>query len=132
MKEFARNSWRTFEFVGFYVLLGTVLGAAVEVLVPGRWIMAAFGTGRWYEVLIAALLGVPLYACGGGTIPLVSSLMGQGMAGGAALAFLVAGPATRVPPLLALATILRPAFIATYVVGLLLYSVLAGLIYGVI
>ncbi len=130
-KDFAKNSWRTLEFVGFYVLLGTLLGAAIEVLVPGRWIMAAFGNGGWVDVLLAALLGVPLYACGGGTIPLVSSLMGQGMAGGAALAFLVAGPATRVPPLLALATILRPAFILTYVIALLLYSMLVGLAYGV-
>lgn len=126
---FVRDSWKTLEFVGFYVMLGVMVGAVIEVLVPGRWIMTVFGAGGWYQLLLAALLGVPLYACGGGTIPLVRSLMDQGMAGGAVLAFLIAGPATRIPPLMALATIVRPLFVAAYVVFLILYSVLAGLVY---
>lgn len=128
-RGFVHDSWKMFEFVGFYVLLGVIAGAAIEVLVPGRWIMAVFGAGGWYQLLLAALLGVPLYACGGGTIPLVRSLMDQGMAGGAVLAFLIAGPATRIPPLMALATIVRPLIVAGYVVFLILYSVLAGLFY---
>jgi hypothetical protein len=129
-KGFAVASWATLEFVGFYVLVGILLGAAVEVLVPGRWFLLAFGTGGWQEVLLAALLGVPLYACGGGTIPLVGSLLNQGMAAGAALAFLIAGPATRITPLTALASLLRPSFIVAYVASLVLYSVLVGLLYG--
>ena len=128
-RGFAANSWRTLEFVGFYVLLGIVLGTAVEVLVPGRWLLAVFGTRGWVQVLVAALLGLPMYACGGGTVPLVASLLSSGMARGAALSFLVAGPGTRIPPLLALATILRPRFIVAYVVALVLYSVAAGLLF---
>ena len=127
--SFLKNSTRTLEFVGFYVLVGVLLGAIIEVLVPGRWIMAVFGSGGWYQLLLAALLGVPLYACGGGVIPLVRGLMEQGMAGGAVLAFLIAGPATRIPPLMALATIARPFFVIAYVVLLIAYSVVAGLLY---
>jgi hypothetical protein len=56
--------------------------------------------------------------------------MEQGMSGGAALAFLIAGPATRIPPLLALATIVRPLFVLAYVLFLIVYSVVAGLLYG--
>jgi len=130
--DFAKRGWHTLEFVGFYVLLGILIGAAVEVLVPGRWIFALFGTGGWLQILLAALLGVPLYACGGGTIPLVQSLLTQGMAAGAALAFLIAGPATRVAPLMALSTILRPAFVAAYVGALVLYSVAVGVLFGLI
>jgi uncharacterized protein len=129
-RGYLRGSWQTLEFVGFYVLLGILLGAAIEVLVPGRWILLAFGAGGWQEVLLAALLGVPLYACGGGTIPLVRSLLSQGMAGSAALAFLISGPATRVAPLLALGSLLRPFFIVAYVVALVVYSVIVGLAYG--
>jgi uncharacterized protein len=129
-KGFAKNCWKMLEFVGFYVILGALLGAIVEVLVPGRWIMAVFGSRGWYHVLLAALLGVPLSACGGGVIPLVRGLVEQGMSAGAALAFLIAGPATRIPPLMALATIVRPLFVIGYVVFLLLYSVAAGLLYG--
>ena len=128
--SFLRSSGKTFEFVGFYVMLGVLLGAIIEVVVPGRWIVATFGRGGWYQVLLAALLGVPLYACGGGVIPLIRSLIEQGMAPAAALAFLIAGPATRVPPLMALATIVRPLVVVGYVVLLIAYSVLAGLLYG--
>lgn len=131
-KGFARNCWNMFAFVGFYVVLGSLLGAIVEVFVPGRWIMALFGGSGWYHILLAALLGVPLYACGGGVIPLVQGLMQQGMSAGAALAFLVAGPATRIPPLMALAAILRPLFVVAYVVFLILYSVVAGVLYGLL
>jgi hypothetical protein len=126
------DSFRTLEFVGFYVLLGVLIGAAIEVLVPGRWIFLIFGTGGWVQILVAALFGLPLYACGGGTIPVVEALLGQGMAKGAALAFLIAGPATRIPPLMALATIVRPVLIVVYVVVLLAYSVVAGLLYGLV
>jgi uncharacterized protein len=131
-KGYVASSVKTLEFVGFYVLLGVLLGAAIEVLVPGRWIMSLFGAGGWYQLLLAALLGVPLYACGGGTIPLVRSLMEQGMAGGAVLAFLVAGPATRIPPLMALATIVRPFIVIGYVVFLIIYAVVAGLLFQLI
>jgi uncharacterized membrane protein YraQ (UPF0718 family) len=128
--SFVKRSLRTLRFVGLYVVLGILLGAVVQVLVPGRWIVAMFGFAGWYQVLLAALLGVPLYACGGGVIPLVRAMLEQGMAGGAALAFLIAGPATRVAPLMAMATIVRPIFVVGYLVFLLVFSVLAGVMYG--
>jgi hypothetical protein len=131
LKGFLKDCWQTLQFVGFYMLLGIGLGAAIEVLVPGRWIVATFGSGGWVQILLAALAGVPLYACGGGTIPLVRSLMENGMAQGAALAFLIAGPATRIPPLMALATVVRPLVVLAYVVFLILYSLAAGLLYGI-
>ena len=132
VKDFMKQSWQTLEFVGFYVLLGVILGAAIEVVIPGRWIFALFGSGGWLQILLASLLGVPLYACGGGTIPLVQALLEQGMVPGAALAFLVAGPATRIAPLMALATILRPAVVVGYVCILVVYSVVVGILYGII
>ena len=132
LKSFAKHSFKTLRFVGFYVVLGILLGAAIEVLIPGRWVVAVFGSGGWFQILLAALLGVPLYACGGGVIPLVHALMEQGMSGGAALAFLIAGPATRIPPLMALATIVRPLFVVAYVLFLVAYSVMTGLLYGLI
>jgi uncharacterized membrane protein YraQ (UPF0718 family) len=121
---------RTTEYVGFYVVLGVLLGAAVEVLVPGRWIMAAFKPGHWTAVLWGSLLGVPLYACGGGTIPLVRSLLAQGMSRGSALAFFLVGPATRPPALMALAAVVRPRVIAGYLALLVVYSVVLGTLCG--
>lgn len=126
---FFRNVWNSLQFVGFYVVIGILLGAAVEVFVPGQWLMALFKPGQSSSVLLAALLGVPLYPCGGGTIPLVRSLMLKGMSKGSALAFFIVGPATRITPLMALATILRPLFLVFYVLSLIGYSTIAGVLY---
>lgn len=129
-RGFLRDSYNSLLFISYYLIIGILLGAVVEVFVPGRWIAAAFRPGRWASVVLAAILGVPLYACGGGAIPFVGSLIRQGMSKGAALAFFISGPATRITPLLALAAILRPRFIAVYVAALLGFSLTAGMLYG--
>lgn len=126
---FFRHVWNSLQFVGFYVVIGILLGAVVEVFVPGKWLMALFKPGQSSSVLLAALLGVPLYPCGGGTVPLVRSMMLKGMSKGSALAFFIVGPATRVTPLMALATILRPLFLIFYVLSLIGYSTIAGVLY---
>jgi len=128
-KAFARGSWRTFQFVGFYMIVGILLGSVIEVFVPGEWILRLFNPGEWFALPLAAILSVPLYACGGGTIPLVRSLLLSGMGKGSALAFFLVGPATRFTPLMALATVLRGRFLAVYVTVLILFSLLAGWVF---
>ena len=129
VRRFLRKSYDHLLFVTYYLVLGILLGSAVEVFVPARWIAVAFQPGKWASVALAAVMGVPLYACGGGAIPLIRKLIDQGMSEGAALAFFIAGPATRITPLLALGAILRPRFIGAYVVGLLGYALTAGMLY---
>ncbi len=129
LRGFAVGCWRTLQFVGFYMVIGLLLGALIEVFVPGIWLARLFQPGRWYSELFASLLGVPLYARGGGTIPLIRNLLQAGMSRGAALAFFLVGPATRPAPLLTLATLLRPRFIALYLAWLMAFAVVAGVAY---
>jgi len=129
-KKFIKDLGNSVQFVGFYLIIGILLGAFVEVVVPAKWIITLFQPGSWYSVLLAITLGVPLYACGGGTIPLIRSFMEQGMSKGAALGFLLVGPATRITPLMALATIIKPWVIAVYVTMIMLFSLVTGIIYG--
>jgi uncharacterized protein len=125
----AKGTLHGLEFVGFYFIIGVLVGAVIEVLVPGRWVARLFAGGRWSSVFVATVLGVPLYACGGGAIPLVRSAARQGMSRGAALAFLIIGPATRVTPLMSLTAMLRPRTVVLYVALLFAFSMLAGLLY---
>lgn len=128
-KSFLTNILETLEFVTYYIVLGVIVGAFVEVFIPSQWISSIFQQGRWLSVILAALLGIPLYVCGGGVIPLIRSLIQQGMSKGAALTFLIVGPATRLTPLFALATIIRPAFLAVYLSIVILFSLIVGIIY---
>ena len=128
-ETFAANFWKSLQFVGFYIVVGILLGSFIEVFIPASWILSVLGTDSFRSVLFASLLGVPLYACGGGTVPLVRSLMQSGMSQGAAIAFFLVGPATRITPLMALAAVVRPRVLAVYIVLLIAYALLAGTIY---
>ncbi|HHV58742.1 MAG TPA: hypothetical protein GXX49_00300 [Clostridiaceae bacterium] len=120
---------KTLEYTGFYMVIGIIAGAVIEIAIPGRWINFIFRPESNVSVAVASILGIPLYACGGATIPLVSSLIKQGMSKGAALSFFTVGPATRITSLAAVAAILKPAFIIFYVMLLVVFSIFAGIIY---
>lgn len=126
--SFLKGSFQALQFVGFYIVVGVLLGAVVDVVIPKEWLLHVFGGPEWLGILIGALLGIPFYACGGGTIPLIAAMLDKGMSPGAALAFFIVGPATRVTPLVALAAIIRPRIIGLLIVLLLCYAVAVGLI----
>lgn len=128
-KAFAAEVLGNLEYIGFYLLIGTLLGSILEVAVPAGVFRSLFAQGSFWSVLLAAFLGVPLYACGGATIPLVQSFMKQGMDKTAALAFLLVGPATRVAPLAALASVIRIRFIVFYIFSLFVFSIAIGVVF---
>jgi hypothetical protein len=128
-ENFSSSFWKSLQFVGFYIVVGILLGSVIEVFIPASWILNVLGTESFHSVLFASLLGVPLYACGGGTVPLVRSLMQSGMGHGAALAFFLVGPATRITPLMALAAVVRPIVLAGYILLLMVYALIVGAVY---
>lgn len=124
-----RNFVKTLQFVGFYMVMGVMLSSVIDVFIPKAWLQGVFAGNGFSAVFKAAFMGVPLYACGGGVIAVVREFMNAGMGKGAAMAFLLAGPATRITPLTALAAILRPIFIVLYTLLLIAYSLMIGMIY---
>lgn len=129
IRIFFRNFVKTLQFVGFYMVMGVMLSSVIDVFIPKIWLQGVFAGNGFFAVLKAAFMGVPLYACGGGVIPVVREFMNAGMGKGAAMAFLLVGPATRITPLTALAAILRPIFIVLYALLLIVYSLLIGMTY---
>lgn len=115
-------------FVGRMMCIGILIAAVVDFLPLSR-LFGGVDTTTPLGILTAAIAGIPLYACGGGTIPMIASLMSQGLSRGSALAFLTAGPATRVTSLSAIAAIFRKRFLLCYVLVLLAFSVLAGMLF---
>jgi uncharacterized membrane protein YraQ (UPF0718 family) len=130
-KQYLLNCGKMLKYIGFFVLIGIFIGSAVELFVPGVWVHNALGAQQGVRaVLFAAVLGVPLYACGGGAIPLANSMIQSGMSRGSALAFFIVGSATRPAPLAAMAVLFKPLFLVLYSLFLLLASVVIGIIYG--
>ena len=81
---------------------------------------------------MAATIGVPLYACGGGTIPLLQQWLVSGMSMGSAAAFMVTGPATKITNLGALKIVLGIRRFVLYLAFVMAFSLLTGLVTNLI
>lgn len=123
-----KNIGRNIKATGLYFLLGILLAAIFQRYVPVRAFADLFGRERGFGVLMAATLGVPLYACGGGTIPLLQEWLKSGMSMGAAAAFMITGPATKITNLGALKIVLGIRRFALYIVYVILFGVGTGLL----
>jgi uncharacterized membrane protein YraQ (UPF0718 family) len=129
VKQYFINCLKNFQHIGVYLVIGIFLGAIIELYIPKGLVAAAFRAGRVQSILAGALLGIPLSPCGGTAIPIVSGMIDNGMGKGTALAFFIVGPATRPAPLVAMATLFAPLFLAAYCLFLVVSAVLMGLVY---
>jgi len=131
IKQYLINCLKNLKHVGFYLLIGIFIGSVVGLYIPKSMLHNALNGGNQLKsILLSALLGVPLYACGGGAIPFVNSMIKNELMGkGSALAFFIVGSATRPAPLSAMAAIFTPLFLVGYCLFLILSSVLMGLVY---
>jgi uncharacterized membrane protein YraQ (UPF0718 family) len=123
--------WKTAKYPGRYFLIAIVLAAIVETYVPKEAIVRHMGSGQ-ASVLIAALMGIPLYVCGGGAIPLVAQFLLMGMDKGAALAFFVVGPATRIAPMVTVFSLVRRKIFLVYFLVAVLGGIGLGYLYGML
>jgi uncharacterized membrane protein YraQ (UPF0718 family) len=128
--ESLRSMGHELRYVGWYILIGCLMGAAIEVFVPGNWFVGIFRSRPLGSIMLAAIVGVPVYVCGGGAIPLVNSLLSKGLNPGAALAFLTVGQTIRITPLFALSALVRARYILMYVGTVMLYAILIGMLYS--
>ena len=126
------NLWRNVKATGLYFLLGVLLSALFQRYVPQAWMVRAFGGNEAWGVLMAATIGVPLYACGGGTIPLLQSWLAEGMSLGSAAAFMITGPATKITNLGALKICMGWRRFLLYLGYVMLFSLLSGLLINLV
>ena len=122
-----KNLWRNVRITGPYFLLGISLTALYQRYVPSELVADLFGENRGLGTLMAAALGVPFYTCGGGTIPLLSAWLGEGMSWSSAMAFMIAGPATKLTNLGAVKIVLGGRHFLYYILFSILLATVLGL-----
>jgi len=126
------NVWRNLKATGLYFLLGILLSALFQRYVPQDLMTKLFAGNKAWGVLMAATLGVPLYACGGGTIPLLRQWLWDGMSYGSAAAFMLTGPATKITNLGAVKIILGLRNFILYLVFTVVFALITGLVVNLI
>ncbi|MBQ8330473.1 MAG: permease [Lachnospiraceae bacterium] len=123
-----KNIGRNIKATGPMFLLGIFLSALFQRYVPQDLMVKFFGGNEAWGVLMAATIGVPLYACGGGTIPLIQQWLLDGMSLGSASAFMITGPATKITNLGALKIVFGIKRFLLYIAFVMMFSFVAGIV----
>jgi uncharacterized membrane protein YraQ (UPF0718 family) len=111
-----------------YLLIGIIIAAVYMAFVPQDLIIHLFGGNSWSGVLLAAVIGIPVYVCGGGTIPILKAWLDTGMSVGSATAFMLSGPATKITNLSAIKIVLGTRHFIFYLVFVMAFSIASGLL----
>ena len=127
-----KNIGRNIKATCPWFLIGVVLSALFQRYVPAELVSSLFGENEEFGVLMAATIGVPLYACGGGTIPLLIEWLADGMSMGSAAAFMITGPATKITNLGALKIVLGIKRFLLYFAFVMFFSMATGLLVNLI
>ena len=130
--RYLKNILRNFRATGPYFIFGIILSAIFNRYVPEEVITNIFNGNKAFGVLMAATIGVPLYVCGGGTIPLLRDWLSRGMSVGSATSFMITGPSTKITNLSALKICLGMKHFVVYIIYIILFSLLSGLIINLI
>lgn len=127
-----KNIGRNIRVTGPYFLFGILLSALFQRYVPENLMTGLFGGNEAFGVLMAATVGVPLYACGGGTIPLLQAWLIDGMSMGSAAAFMITGPSTKITNLGALKIVLGMKNFVIYLAFVMVFAFSVGLLVNLV
>ena len=118
----------TFKKVFPYILIGVGIGALIHNWIPEHWIEAVLGSNNPFGVILATLVGVPMYADIFGTIPVAEALLYKGAQLGTILAFMMAVTTLSLPSMIMLRKAVKPKLLALFIgictVGIILVGYL--------
>lgn len=115
-----------------WVIIGVGLGAALHGFVPEGWIKEHLGNGQWWSVPSAVLLGIPLYSNATGVIPVMESLIKQGLPIGTTLAFCMSTVAASFPEFILLKQVMQWRLLAILFLVLLVAFTLIGWVFNLL
>ena len=121
----ASSTASTFKKVFPFILAGVAIGALIHNWIPQEIIEAVLGDGNPFAVVLAAIVGAPIYADIFGTLPIAEALYAKGVGLGTLLAFMMSVTVLSIPSLTMLSRVVRPKLLATFV-GVCLAGMIAS------
>lgn len=116
----------TFKKVFPYILIGVGIGAVIHNWIPEEWIEMVLGSNNPFGVVLATLLGIPMYADIFGTIPVAEALLGKGAQLGTVLSFMMAVTTLSLPSMIMLRKAVKPKLLATFIAICTIGIILVG------
>lgn len=120
----------TFKKVFPYILIGVGIGAVIHNWIPEAWITAVLGSNNPFGVVLAVLVGVPMYADIFGTIPVAEALLAKGAQLGTVLAFMMAVTTLSLPSMIMLKKAVKPRLLALFIAVCTVGIILVGYLFN--
>lgn len=105
----------TFKKVFPYILIGVGIGSLIHNWIPSTWIEAALGNNNPFGVILATIIGIPMYADIFGTIPVAEALLYKGAQLGTILSFMMAVTTLSLPSLIMLRKVIKPRLLTVFI-----------------
>ena len=126
----------TFKKVFPYILIGVGIGAVIHNWVPESWVVSVLGSSNPFGVVLATVIGIPMYADIFGTIPIAEALLAKGAQLGTVLSFMMGVTTLSLPSMIMLRKAIKPKllgiFVAVCAIGIILVGYLFNLFQGLI
>ena len=128
---YARDQmWQTYKKVFWYIVVGVGLGALIHNVIPTEWIQSLLGSDNWYGVLLATIVGVPMYADIFGTLPVAEALFAKGAGLGTILAFMMSVTALSLPSMIMLRKAVKPKLLIAFIVIIVIGIIFIGYLFN--
>lgn len=115
-----------------YVLIGVGIGAVIHNWIPGDWIVTALGSNNPFGVVIATVLGVPIYADIFGTIPIAEALLSKGALLGVVLSFMMGVTTLSLPSMIMLKKAVKAKLLGIFIAICFVGIILVGYFFNII
>ena len=121
----------TFKKVLPYILVGVGIGAIIHNWIPESWIEMVLGSNNPFGVVLATLLGVPMYADIFGTIPVAEALLYKGAQLGTVLSFMMAVTTLSLPSIIMLRKAVKPKLLGTFIAICTIGIIIVGYLFNI-
>lgn len=112
--------------VWIYILIGVGIGATIHNYIPESTIAAILGEDKWWSVLVATFVGIPMYADIFGTLPIAEALIAKGVGLGTALAFMMGVTALSLPSIVMLSKVIKSKLLGIFIGIVVLGIIIIG------
>ena len=122
----------TFKKVFPYIIVGVGIGAVIHNWIPESWVTAILGSRNPFGVILATLIGIPMYADIFGSIPVAEALLDKGAQLGSVISFMMAVTTLSLPSLIMLKKAIKPRLLVTFIIICTIGIILIGYLFNLL
>lgn len=126
------EAYETWKYVIKFILIGVLVGALIHNWIPDNFVETVLGENNPFSVIIASIIGIPMYADIFGTIPIAEALHLKGVGIGTILSFMMSVTALSLPSMIMLRKVVKPKLLALFIGIVTVGIIITGYIFNIL